>query len=150
MWGPVYIKHQSQCCDNALMMLTILSSLKIMESLQNVVAIHSGATPLFSRRSVSLALSQRWCWSLVWTGPNWSPVERFSTRATSSTPRTCRSTRRRRSSGCTPTPTFPRTRQRRATSSTASSSLRWVSATFTWPCPWPSWWPRYFEKYYHC
>ena len=48
--GSIYTKRQRQCCDNAAMMLAILFSLKTMESLQNGVATHFQATPLFSMR----------------------------------------------------------------------------------------------------
>ena len=56
------------------MMLAILFSLKTMESLQNGLQPHSGATPLFSIRTVLLASSQSfhntdadaWCkWELT-------------------------------------------------------------------------------------
>ena len=36
--GSVYTKRQCQCCDNSVMMLAILFSLKTVESLQNGVA----------------------------------------------------------------------------------------------------------------
>ena len=49
---------QHQCCNNSAMALAILFSLKTMESLQNGVATHYGATALFSIRLVSLASSQ--------------------------------------------------------------------------------------------
>ena len=57
--GPVYTKRQRQCCDNAAMTLAILFSLKTMESLQNGVATHFQATPLFSMKTESQASSQR-------------------------------------------------------------------------------------------
>ena len=40
------------------MMLTRLFSLKTMESLENGLQLHSGATPLFSMRTILLASSQ--------------------------------------------------------------------------------------------
>ena len=49
--------------DNSVMMLIILFSLKTMESLQNVFASYSGATPFFSMRAESLA-SWRSCRSI--------------------------------------------------------------------------------------
>ena len=52
---PVYAEHQRQFCDNDVMTLAMLLSMKTMESLQNWVATHSGATPLFSIRAVLLA-----------------------------------------------------------------------------------------------
>ena len=45
--GPVYIKHQHQCCNNSAMMLAILFALKVMESLENGLQPHSRAAPLF-------------------------------------------------------------------------------------------------------
>ena len=48
--GPVYTKRQRQCCDNSAMTLAILFSLKSVESLENRLQPHSGATPLFSMR----------------------------------------------------------------------------------------------------
>ena len=56
--GPIYTKHLSQCCDNSVIMLGVLVSLKTMQLLQNGVASHFRATPLFSMRTVSLASSQ--------------------------------------------------------------------------------------------
>ena len=52
---PVYIERQHQRCDNSAMMAMILFSLKTMESLENGLQSHSGATSLFSIRTVSLA-----------------------------------------------------------------------------------------------
>ena len=49
--GPVYTKRQRQCCDNSVMTVTILFSLKSIESLENGLQIHSGATLLFSIRT---------------------------------------------------------------------------------------------------
>ena len=57
--GPLYTKHQHQRCDNSVMMLVIQFSLKTMESLENGLQPHSGATVLFSMITVSLASSQR-------------------------------------------------------------------------------------------
>ena len=63
--GPVYTKRQR--CDDSAMTLAILFSLKRMESLENALQPHSGATPLFSMRAVLLASSQSyrsvdaWC-----------------------------------------------------------------------------------------
>ena len=59
--GPIYTKRPRQRWDNSAMMLAILFSLKTMESLENGLQPHSGATPLFSMRTVLLALSQRCC-----------------------------------------------------------------------------------------
>ena len=56
--GPVYIKRQHQCCNNSVMTLVILFSLKTMELLQNGIATHFGVIALFSIRPVLLALSQ--------------------------------------------------------------------------------------------
>ena len=61
MLGPAYTKHQHQHCNNSVMMLAILLSLKTMESLQNGVATHLQATSLFSMRTVSLVSSQSCC-----------------------------------------------------------------------------------------
>ena len=58
MLGPVYTKHQHQHCNNSVMMLAILLSLKTMESLQNGVATHLQAASLFSMRTVSLVSSE--------------------------------------------------------------------------------------------
>ena len=51
--GPVYTKRQRQLCDNVAMTLVILFSLKTMESLENRLQTHSGATPLVSMRAES-------------------------------------------------------------------------------------------------
>ena len=59
--GPVYTKHQSQCCDNSAITLVILLSLKTMELLQIGVATHFQASPLFSMRTELLAPSQNCC-----------------------------------------------------------------------------------------
>ena len=56
--GPIYTKRQRQCCDNCAKTLAILFSLKTMESLENGLQPHSGETPLFSMRTVSLASLQ--------------------------------------------------------------------------------------------
>ena len=53
----VTAEYQHQCGDNSAMTLAILFSLKTMESLQNLVATHFQATPLFSMRILSLASS---------------------------------------------------------------------------------------------
>ena len=55
--GPLYFKRQHQCCDNSGMTLGILFSLTTMECLKNRLQSHSGATPLFSMRTVSLTSS---------------------------------------------------------------------------------------------
>ena len=55
--GPVYTKRQSQRCDNTEMTLSILFSLKTMESFQIWVAIFQ-ATLVFSMRTVSIASLQ--------------------------------------------------------------------------------------------
>ena len=49
--GSVYTKRQRQHYDNSAMMLAILFSLKSVESLENRLQPHSGATPLFSMRT---------------------------------------------------------------------------------------------------
>ena len=49
-------KHQH--CDNSAMMLVILFSLKSIELFENRLQPHSGATPLFSMRTISLASLQ--------------------------------------------------------------------------------------------
>ena len=46
-----------------MMMIAIMFSLKTMELLENWLQPHSGVTPLFSLRTVSLASSQS-CWSV--------------------------------------------------------------------------------------
>ena len=53
---------------NAAMTLVIMLSLKTTESLQNWVATHSGATPFFLIRALSLASLQRWRCRSVKTG----------------------------------------------------------------------------------
>ena len=58
MLGLVYAKRQGQRCDNSVMTLVILFSLKTMESLQVRVATHFRAILLFSMRTVSLASTQ--------------------------------------------------------------------------------------------
>ena len=76
--GPAYTKRQSQRYDNAAMTLAILFSLKLVESLENRLQPHSGATPLFSMRTESQASSQRcrsidaeaWCKRALTEGPN--------------------------------------------------------------------------------
>ena len=55
--GPVYTKRQWQHCDNSVMTLAILFSMKSVESLENRLQPHSGATPLFSIRTESQASS---------------------------------------------------------------------------------------------
>ena len=55
--GPVYTKRQRQGCDNSVMTLAILFSLKSVESLENRLQPHSGATPLFLMRTESQASS---------------------------------------------------------------------------------------------
>ena len=71
--GTVYTKRQRQCCDNSAITLAILFSLKTVESLENRLQTHFGATPLFSMRTVLLSSSQScrsvdadaWCkWAL--------------------------------------------------------------------------------------
>ena len=71
--GPIYTKRQRQCCDNSAMTLPIPFSLKSVESLENRLQPHSGATPLISMRMESQASSQSyrsvdadaWCkWAL--------------------------------------------------------------------------------------
>ena len=52
--GSVYTEHQHQGCDNSWMTLAILFSLKTMESLENGLQPHSGATLLFEMGTVSL------------------------------------------------------------------------------------------------
>ena len=64
--GPVYTKQHSQHCDNCVMMLVILFSLKTMETLENGLQPHSGGTPLFSMRTVSLPSSHS-CRTLTFT-----------------------------------------------------------------------------------
>ena len=59
--GPVYTKRQRQRCDNSVMMLVILFSLKSVESLENRLQPRSGATSLFSMRTESLASSLSCC-----------------------------------------------------------------------------------------
>ena len=59
--GPVYTKRQRQHCDNSVMMLANLFSLKLVESLENRLQHHSGATPLFSMRTESQASSLSCC-----------------------------------------------------------------------------------------
>ena len=56
--GPIYTKHQCQCCDNSVMTLAILFSLKTIEPLQNGVATHFQVTSLFSMRTELQASSQ--------------------------------------------------------------------------------------------
>ena len=51
--GPIYIKCHGQPCDNSVMMLAILFSLKTMVSLESGLQSHSGATPLVSMTAVS-------------------------------------------------------------------------------------------------
>ena len=72
--GPIYTKHQRQYYDNSAMTLTILFSLKSVELLENRLQSHSEATPLFSMRTESQALSlncrsvdaDAWCkWALT-------------------------------------------------------------------------------------
>ena len=62
--GPIYTKRQRQRCDNSVMTLTTLFSLKTMESLQNWVATHFRMTLLFLMRTLLLASSQS-CSSVV-------------------------------------------------------------------------------------
>ena len=71
--GPVYTKCQHQRCDNSVMTLVILFSLKSVESLENRLQPHSGVTPFFSMRTESQASSlschsidaDAWCkWAL--------------------------------------------------------------------------------------
>ena len=56
---PVYTKRQRQRCDNSVMTLAILFSLKTMESSEIGVATYFLATPLFSMRTELLASLQR-------------------------------------------------------------------------------------------
>ena len=42
--GPVYTKRQRQCCDNSVMTLVILFSLKSVESLENRLQTQSGVS----------------------------------------------------------------------------------------------------------
>ena len=81
--GPVYTKHQRQRCDNSAMTLAILLSLKSVESLENRLQTHSGATPLFSMRTELQASSlsccsvdaDAWCkWSLTLCKTHQAPV----------------------------------------------------------------------------
>ena len=51
--GPIYTKRQCQHCDNSVMTLEILFSLKSMELFQNGVATYFQATPLISMRTES-------------------------------------------------------------------------------------------------
>ena len=51
--GTVYTKPQCQHCDNSVMTLAILFSLKTMEPLKIGVATHFSATLLFSMRAES-------------------------------------------------------------------------------------------------
>ena len=44
VYGPVYTKRQRQRCDYFAMMLAILFSLKSMETLENGLQTHSGAS----------------------------------------------------------------------------------------------------------
>ena len=55
--GPVYTKHQRQRCDHSAMTLVILFSLKLMETLENGLQTHSGASSQ-SCRSVDADV---WC-----------------------------------------------------------------------------------------
>ena len=48
--GPVYTKRQRQRCDNSVMTLVILFSLKTVESLKMGFNPHSGATPILDFR----------------------------------------------------------------------------------------------------
>ena len=59
--GPVYTRHQRQCCDNSGIMLAILFLLKTMGLLQNGVATYFQGTPLFSMRTVLLDSLQSCC-----------------------------------------------------------------------------------------
>ena len=57
----VFTERQKQRCDNSAITLTILFLLKTMDSLKNGLRStppHSGATPLFSRRTELLASLQ--------------------------------------------------------------------------------------------
>ena len=56
--GPVYTKRHRQCCDSSAMMLVVLFSLKITQSLQNGIATHFQVTPLLSMRTESLGSSE--------------------------------------------------------------------------------------------
>ena len=61
--GPIYTKSQCQCCDNSVIMLTKLFSLKTMKSFENGLQLYSVQLHCF--QSVSLASSQRWRYRLV-------------------------------------------------------------------------------------
>ena len=57
--GPVYTKHQHQCCINSVITLAILFSFKSVESLENRLQSHSVATPLFSvRKEIASAITE--------------------------------------------------------------------------------------------
>ena len=56
--GPVYTECHSQRCDNSAMILVSLFSLRTMELLEKGLQPHSGVTPLFLMRIVSLASLQ--------------------------------------------------------------------------------------------
>ena len=56
--GSVYTERQYKRRDNSATILVISFSLNTMESLENVLQPDSGATPLFSIWTVSVALSQ--------------------------------------------------------------------------------------------
>ena len=55
--GPIYTKRQRQHCDHSAIMLAILFSLKSMETLENGLQTHSGASSQ-SCRSVD---ADAWC-----------------------------------------------------------------------------------------
>ena len=54
---PVYTKRQRQRCDHSTMMLAILFSLKSMETLENGLQTHSGA----SLQSCCSVDADAWC-----------------------------------------------------------------------------------------
>ena len=59
--GPVYTKRQRQCFHKSAMTLVILFSLQTMESLERGLQPQSGATQLFSMKTILLASSQSCC-----------------------------------------------------------------------------------------
>ena len=59
MLGPVYIERQCQRCDYSAMKLAVLFSLKSMETLENGLQTHSGAS-LQSCRSIDTDAWYKW------------------------------------------------------------------------------------------
>ena len=77
--GLVYTKRQCQRCDNSSMRLAILFSFKTMESLENRLQPHSGATLLISMRT-ELQASLLCCRSVdadVWCKWVLTPLDKF-------------------------------------------------------------------------